>query len=589
MLLGLCFHIFDASDINSLMKKILLLFVLLAPLWCFAQTIEWAKTLKTNYSYDENILIECDLDGNIILCGQFSDSLDFDFGPNQFILHSKGYSDVFIAKYTPAAQLLWAKSIGGYGQESVHTLSVDGNNNITIGGNLNRNVDFDPSTNDYLVNSDSTNTFISKNYIAKYNTNGEFNWVVLIGVVGILYDNYFPVLLDHYNQMYLHGIESGPIIITTHNTIDSITDLAASGGTFLIKFDINGNLVKKCVLEEIYVNEMVVTKDNKLLLSGEFRSKAGPKDFDPGPSTYLVGSNSYYEVFAAKYHLNYQPIWVKNIPTASHSTALIHPHTNGDFTLVIDYGHGIQNVSFHPNPPFYVGINSSYGTGIVRYDSAGAVKYGVSILGSPYLLRVMADLNDNTFIAGVFESQIKLNHPDSPLVVFVNTQNNPNYFWAIYSNQGKLLLTSHFVSIRGYKSDFALGMNNEIYFCGSFLNTIDVDPLVNTQHILTETNGGFFIVKYTNTLDAEYHVEPQDDLLIFPNPAKAGSKIFLGSSFQSTAQRIEVFSIHGECIASMKPVEADGFYLPSQIPPGLYLIRVHDTDNKSLNFKLLVE
>jgi len=56
--------------------------------------------------------IHVDQVGNLYLLGQFSEDVDFDLGPDTFLLGAND-QNVFVAKYTPEGDLYWAVRFGG--------------------------------------------------------------------------------------------------------------------------------------------------------------------------------------------------------------------------------------------------------------------------------------------------------------------------------------------------------------------------------------------------------------------------------------------------------------------------------------------
>lgn len=570
------------------MKKIVLFFLLLSPIYSISQTIDWAKSLEAeeNYLKDLDIQTEIDNDGNVILCGQFTDTLDLDFGSNQNLVYSKGPSDVFIAKYTPDAKLIWAISFGGPSWVSVRYLDIDNNNNIILSGSLGSNVDFDPSSNDYIVNPDSS-TFYSQIYIAKYSTNGDFKWVSHYGSLHTINDGIAATTVDQDNHIHVNGWTSDTIIITSPFDVDSVS---TSGGSFLFKFDPSGHLVEKYKLDDIYLHNTSLTKNNKLLTCGVFHTSV---DFDPDSTTYNIISSNYHNVFVAKYNLDYSPTQVKTIgPTYSFPDSypgniyFVFPHQNGDFSLYGSFSSDSMNIAFNSNSPYYVeGCN--YGNIFVaRYDSSASIKYGKSITGTKFTSSGAVDSNGNLLISGNFIGQINFNYPNSPNYSFQS--NNSNLFWAVYSPTGKLLSASHFASTgSSLFSDFAIGLNNEIYFSGNFYKNIDVNPLQNKQTILTESSKGFFVVKYHNNFGIGNDNLRKSELCLFPNPVIAGSKINIGKDPQTNFSSVEVFNINGVSILSSK-IDNNSFYLPSEIAPGFYLVKLYDKKNRCHTAKLIV-
>ncbi|HEY5967620.1 MAG TPA: hypothetical protein VIU35_06560, partial [Chitinophagaceae bacterium] len=121
------------------MKYYLLTLFLIIQQPLFAQTLQWAKAIHHAQPIGTLInevttSITTDAAGNVYLSGVFENSMDFDAGPAQFFLTSTGYTDVFIAKYSPNGNLIFAKSFGGTDPDFGSDIAIDPSGNIIITG-----------------------------------------------------------------------------------------------------------------------------------------------------------------------------------------------------------------------------------------------------------------------------------------------------------------------------------------------------------------------------------------------------------------------------------------------------------------------
>jgi hypothetical protein len=102
-----------------------------------AGILQWARQITGSLFSDVTII--ADQQGNVILCAPFSDSVTI--GNSNFT--TWGYGDVFLAKYNPSGNVLWAKHIGGTDMEYCGFVSVDAGNNIYLTGEfLSRQLNF---------------------------------------------------------------------------------------------------------------------------------------------------------------------------------------------------------------------------------------------------------------------------------------------------------------------------------------------------------------------------------------------------------------------------------------------------------------
>jgi hypothetical protein len=108
-------------------------------------------------SYEAFNSIWVDGSGNIYVNGYFQ-SLSITLGSTT--LTAVGSSDVFVAKYSSAGNVLWAKGGGGTGTDLVYSLAVDGSGtSYSLGVYLNSSTVFGSTT---LPNAGSYDVFIAK-------------------------------------------------------------------------------------------------------------------------------------------------------------------------------------------------------------------------------------------------------------------------------------------------------------------------------------------------------------------------------------------------------------------------------------------
>ncbi|HEY9851284.1 MAG TPA: DUF4347 domain-containing protein [Leptolyngbyaceae cyanobacterium] len=103
----------------------------------------WAKKIGGTIT-DVGKSIAVDSNGNIYTTGSFSGTVDFDPGAGTANLTSAGFSDIFISKFDSAGNYVWAKNIGGTGNDYGNSIAVDSNGNTYTTGYFSGTGDFDP-------------------------------------------------------------------------------------------------------------------------------------------------------------------------------------------------------------------------------------------------------------------------------------------------------------------------------------------------------------------------------------------------------------------------------------------------------------
>lgn len=102
--------------------------------------VVWTKRIGNNFA-DNVCSVVCDASGNIIIAGDFSGTVDF----GGTSLTASGSTDFYIAKYSPAGTLIWAKRGGGTGISfcSGKSLWLDSGGNVFLLGQCSTSVTFD--------------------------------------------------------------------------------------------------------------------------------------------------------------------------------------------------------------------------------------------------------------------------------------------------------------------------------------------------------------------------------------------------------------------------------------------------------------
>lgn len=92
----------------------------------------WAKSAGgTSYVYANSIAV--DSSGNSYITGEFS-LTNFTLGSTTMTYN--GDSDIFVVKFDPSGNVLWANSLGGNSSDSGNSIAVDGSGNSYVTGNF---------------------------------------------------------------------------------------------------------------------------------------------------------------------------------------------------------------------------------------------------------------------------------------------------------------------------------------------------------------------------------------------------------------------------------------------------------------------
>jgi hypothetical protein len=157
----------------------------------------WAKRLQGLNSFLDIGGIEVDDSGNFYLSGTFAGTIDFDLGDGVYNLNQMGYSDTFIAKYSPDWDLIWAKQLNDSGSTAIKVAS----NEIIVVGQFSGTCDFDPSDDQFFVTSNTLND----GYVLYLTLDGEFIKVNNTQGTGFSTISHIAADLDSEGNLYVIG------------------------------------------------------------------------------------------------------------------------------------------------------------------------------------------------------------------------------------------------------------------------------------------------------------------------------------------------------------------------------------------------
>lgn len=277
-------------------------------------TLLWAKAVENASSVLAQSVV-VDSNGDAYIAGTFSDSAVFD----NVTLTSKGFNDVFLAKFSAGGQLKWAKSFGSSFDEFMQRgLAIDSRNNIVICGTFatgigsNATISFDSYT---LTSKGRPNIFL-----AKFNNDGDAIWAKTAGDEPGTYGNALAV--DKQDNIYIVGefLGPGPQAHFDNITINSSNIGLITGTAFLAKYDSSGTAIwaqaiggKRPVGGNDFgaIQGTLVTTDSSgnVLVGGNYQACAiivGNDILEPG--SYYAGE---YDIWFAKFSSGGDPVWAK--------------------------------------------------------------------------------------------------------------------------------------------------------------------------------------------------------------------------------------------------------------------------------------
>lgn len=402
---------FTRKTVNTIKLLVLLVTILICNNLLFAKypDFQWAK--RAGGSLNDNARsIATDNSGNSFITGYFRGSVNFGL----INLTSAGGSDIFVAKYDASGNVLWAKRIGGSGNDYGRYIETDGSGNAIVTGEFFGSVTFGSVT---LTCAGSSDIFI-----AKYDASGDVQWAKRAGGTGL--DSGFGVDADW----------SGNIIIITGYfygtaTFDSYTlTSAGSYDIFIAKYDASGNVLwaTRAGGKEYDLGDgIIIAESGGSIITGHFNGSA-----TFGSITLASAGGS--DIFIAKYDAAGNVLWAKKAGG-----------TGNDFGYNVTRDgsyNGVITGSFQGSATFGSITLTSAGSNdifIAKYDPSGNVLWARRAGGANYDSgqSIAADESNSSVVTGFFDGSATfgtttLTSAGSRDIFIVKYDDSGNVLWA---------------------------------------------------------------------------------------------------------------------------------------------------------------
>ncbi len=398
----------------------------------------------------------------------------------------------------------FAKTIGSTGVDYGTNIATDSSGNIYTTGTFNGTVDFDPSA----AVTELTAPLVNSVYMAKYDSSGNFVWAKVVGSrIVNLEDRVVPaVYLDSSDNIYSVGNFTGTVDFDPGAGTTNLTSAVGHYDFYITKYDSSGGFVWAKQIggtNDVQPHDIFINGSN-IYITGIF---GGTMDFDPDAGTTNLTASGWVDMFVLKLDLSGALVWVKQYTDpGSHfeqaNSITVDSSDNvyvtGEFTgtLDLDPGAGTVNVTAS-------GATWEMNVFISKLDSSGAYVWGKAFIGgigwdSGSSLKV--DSSGNVYVAGAFAGGTVDFDPDGGTYNLTATAGSTQYIADIYisklNSSGALVWVKQ-IGNSGNDGAGSLQLDNDgnIYIAGSFNDTVDFDPGVDTTNLTSNGDDDVFILK----------------------------------------------------------------------------------------------
>ncbi len=367
--------------------------------------------------------IVADTVGNVYATGYFMDTVDFDPGTGTNELIPNGSADIFITKLDSAGQFVWAKQIGGPGDDRGMGINLDKMGNVYTTGYFYGTVDFDPSQSGIanLSTTPSGRAWFYHTFISKLDSDGNFVWAkqfVSTRSPGMPLSPGGP-----YNQgedIYI-GV-NGEILVT--GTFRQTTDFNTGTDTFqlvanksadnayIVKLDTAGNYIwaKQLTGRGSAQNGNSAAKsgvtdwNGNVYITGTFVETI---DFDPGTDSFLLTSvGSRDDAYILKLDSSGSFKWVSQVSgsglfATDGGTQVIVDNITGS---VYTAGYFTGTADLNPGTGTYKAVSKGGAdVFLIKQDTASNFQWALN-LGSPTTdaADAMTFYNGSLYVTGMY-------------------------------------------------------------------------------------------------------------------------------------------------------------------------------------------
>ena len=451
-------------------------------------TLEWAKQMGGNSS-DLGFSIKTDANGNIYTIGNFRDTVDFDPGVGVFNLISNGNNDIFIQKLNANGDFVWVKQIGGTDLEDGKSIVIDGGVIYTT-GIFNGTADFNPGTGVFNLTSNGRHDI----FIQKLDTAGNFIWAKNIGGTSIDFGN--SITTDAIGNIYITGyfrdtVDFDPGVGVFNLTTPGITVV----NIFVLKLNASGNFIwaKQMIGNATSGGSFInIDASGNALITGFF---SGTVDFDPGLAVLNLNSNGGNDIFIQKLDPNGLLVWVKQmggiLVDYGYSIATDrngNVYSTGYFRDTVDFdpGNGVFDLISNSNTDIYVQKLAANGNFEWAKQMGGSSSDAGTSIGT--------DTSGNVYLTGNFQGTA--NFDPGVGTYNLTSKGSSDIFIQKLATNGNFIWAKQF---GGTSFDFGRSITTDnrgdLFVTGSFGDTVDFDPGMDTLNFISKGSTDIFIQK----------------------------------------------------------------------------------------------
>ncbi|KPK77737.1 MAG: hypothetical protein AMJ79_02260 [Phycisphaerae bacterium SM23_30] len=445
---------------------------------------DWTHTMGS-WDSDTGYDVAVDSSGNVLVTGEFKDSVEFNRPHDKDPYASNGGTDIFVTKFNADGSYGWTTTWGGSGFDGGYGVATDSMGNVFVTGYFRDTVDFDPSADDDIHASKGDQDI----FVTKLKADGSYAWTRTFGSSG--YDAGNGVATDSAGNVFITGYFVGTV---DFNFSAGKTDYHSSRGerdVFIVKLNADGSYGWSETFGGSGYDggySIAVDSEDRILVAGGFMNTV---DFGTGYYT----SNGQTDIFVTKMDGDRGHIWTRTIGGED---------LDNSYGVAVDAAGNVFATGYFAGPVDFDptdGTDNHYSNGgrdifVSKLNADGSYEwtatFGSDVNDTSY--GVAVNSQGDVFSTGLFYGEIDFDPTEG------TDRHTAGDFYDVFITKlhgdGCYGWTATFGSDSADVSNgVAVDSEENVFVTGAFFGVGDFDPTDGTDNHESEGIGDIFVTK----------------------------------------------------------------------------------------------
>ncbi len=519
-----------------------------------------------------------DKDGNLYVMGSFESKITL--SDKKTVLESKGGKDIFLAKYNPAGQLVWAKRAGGIGSDIAYGIAINSKNEICITGHFSFKADFEKTT---LYN----NTAFTSVFIAQYDSQGNLKWVdeLVESEISAQGSEGRGITCDENDNIFVTG--------AMYIKQDNENGFVESNGLnmFVAKYSTSGGTWQKLIHLGGKLNDTgygITISKNNIYVTGIYRGKMKFLEKEMGLDSYSTSG------FLMAFDTDLNAKWIRDFGGRAEYNHAWAVDTDSEGNIYM--AGRVEGIANLDNTAIYtIGKSDIF---LTKYDKEGNLIWFRLAGGTGWDVAHALTIteNDEIYIAGIFEGKAGFGSKT------VYSNGGWDGFLALYDKEGNV---KEVQQLGGNQNDAFYGLSCSKDKTLALVGRSESNSFsVNDKTISTKGNSDAIIFAITNPKNISSSSQNTNDLdkndiqkfapLIYPNPTQGKLTIRFEEAIRENL-KIVIYDRIGKFVQEYTIQNSELDYTKKEfvlslphLTQGVYLIKIN-TQNQEYSHKIIIE